>query len=337
LITNLTTTTIIGPIVRINPEELHISDPAFQPNSSGLDKDSYFYTPLFSDKSVLGTVSAEKHFARRTTLAPAYTDSEISRFEPQILKAVEKLCHSIEEHANAKISRDHDAFLMADSLTALTTDLVAAHTLGVGFANYLSEPDFGSELNLYYQSQQATLAWRRQVPTLNDIFVGLPQWILQLIYPNILGGLKLGTKTDEGVRQVIITDKTEHAKRDWRTSMWESYRNPNLKGDRLFDRMKDEASAVVGHGGEWVGRVLSKVLGELGRDEKLFEGVMREVKGLKDGKEAEWKELARLPIFSSVIKESLRYDPLEIFPLTTGYLLTTLEDYCHQSSPGSHA
>lgn len=297
---------VIGPIVRINPDEVHISDSSFQPASSGLDKDSYFYTPLFSDNSILGTISADKHFARRTTLAPVYTDSEISRFEPQILRSVNKLCQRIEEHFKAEKGKDSEPFAMADGLAALSTDLVAAHTLGPDATNYLSQPNLGSELNLYQRSQQATLALRRQIPTLADIFVGLPQWILQLIYPNILGGFELRAKTDEGVRQVIIIDKTVHAEREWRTSIWESYRNPNFKGDRMFDRLKEEATAVVGHGGEWVGLLLSKVLGEMSRDQKLFEGVAKELKGLSDGKEADWKELARLPTFSSVVKESLR-------------------------------
>ena len=70
-----------GPIIRINPYELHISTPQFYEklHSSNKPRDKwYWFNKMFAlDESIFGTVDDYKHRARRGPLNPFFSRSEV--------------------------------------------------------------------------------------------------------------------------------------------------------------------------------------------------------------------------------------------------------------------
>jgi hypothetical protein len=82
-----------GPVVRINPYELHISTPQFYETlySSNKKRDKwYWFTKLFGlDDSVFATVDHNKHRARRAPLNSFFSVGSVRRLQPMIGERVQ--------------------------------------------------------------------------------------------------------------------------------------------------------------------------------------------------------------------------------------------------------
>ncbi|KAI8255712.1 Exopolygalacturonase X-1 [Colletotrichum sp. SAR 10_98] len=129
-----------GPIVRINPYELHIIDPEFYDElySSNRKSDKYrWWTNLAgADGSSFSTVPHDLHRLRRGALNPFFSVRSVTQLEPLIRSKVEKLSARFGDIAQTgEVVRLDAAFM------ALTMDIICDYA----FANdrkYLDEPDF---------------------------------------------------------------------------------------------------------------------------------------------------------------------------------------------------
>ncbi|KAI8292295.1 Exopolygalacturonase [Colletotrichum sp. SAR11_57] len=129
-----------GPIVRINPYELHIIDPEFYDElySSNRKSDKYrWWTNLAgADGSSFSTVPHDLHRLRRGALNPFFSVRSVTQLEPLVRSKVEKLSARFGEIAQTgEVVRLDAAFM------ALTMDIICDYA----FANdrkYLDEPDF---------------------------------------------------------------------------------------------------------------------------------------------------------------------------------------------------
>ena len=77
---------IKGPIVRINPWEVHINDPAFVDTlwaNSRMEKDVFFYGGFGIPQSSVATVSPESHKIRRGAMAQFFSKANVAKLEPR--------------------------------------------------------------------------------------------------------------------------------------------------------------------------------------------------------------------------------------------------------------
>ena len=98
-----------GPIVRINPYELHISDPSYYEtlyasSGSGEKRDKWeWYTKQFgTPEAMFATTSHDQHRARRAALNRFFSLASIRRLQPLLDEYVDRLLNRIHE---AKTSR----------------------------------------------------------------------------------------------------------------------------------------------------------------------------------------------------------------------------------------
>jgi hypothetical protein len=115
---------LVGPIVRIGPNEVHIHDPEFFDEfynvTSRLDKDGWYYAFVGSKDAGFGTANVDLHRARRKAMSRFFATSVISNLESSSREKVSKLCQRLrsmrEEGKPVNLS---NAFrcLAADSVT----------------------------------------------------------------------------------------------------------------------------------------------------------------------------------------------------------------------------
>ena len=88
-----------GPIVRVGPDEIHISDPKFYDTAFGTakkkrDKSMTWYWFVGSgtniDGSAFGTLSQEQHAIRRSAMNPFFSMKKVRELEDRIRVHVEK-------------------------------------------------------------------------------------------------------------------------------------------------------------------------------------------------------------------------------------------------------
>jgi hypothetical protein len=92
-----------GPIIRISPWEIHVSDPDFYEviyasSASGHRRDKYdWFTKSFGlDNSVFGTPEHNLHRLRRSALAPYFSKASVRRLQPLLQDRVNKLLERLE-------------------------------------------------------------------------------------------------------------------------------------------------------------------------------------------------------------------------------------------------
>jgi hypothetical protein len=105
---------LYGPIIRISPWEIHVSDPDFYEviyasSASGHKRDKYdWFTKSFGlDNSVFGTPGHDLHRLRRSALAPYFSKASVRRLQPLVQDRVNKLLERLEGF------RDNGEVLMA--------------------------------------------------------------------------------------------------------------------------------------------------------------------------------------------------------------------------------
>lgn len=89
-----------GPIVRINPWEVHINDPAFMDtlfSNSRMQKDPFYYGGFGIGASAFCTQSAELHRVRRGAMSYFFSKASIVKLEPRVLQRVKQLCRRLRE------------------------------------------------------------------------------------------------------------------------------------------------------------------------------------------------------------------------------------------------
>lgn len=115
-----------GPIVRINPGELHIVDHDFNMQhfqSKNLDKGKWYYQ--LAGNALAGLHDYHEHKQRRHLLDPLFNGVVLKQFSP-----------SIEEHISnfharlADAAQSRQPLHMSHLFWALMNDIVAHHLLG---------------------------------------------------------------------------------------------------------------------------------------------------------------------------------------------------------------
>ena len=95
-----------GPIIRINPSEVHIYDPDFYDtlysatNSSRKDRWSWYTAGLGLPESILGTVEQGLHRRRRAAMSSFFSKQNVRKLQPLIEERAVKLVSRLEELAS---------------------------------------------------------------------------------------------------------------------------------------------------------------------------------------------------------------------------------------------
>lgn len=97
----------IGPIIRITPDEIHVSDVGFldavyAPALSRRDKYEYQLRTLRVPGGVGTTANYDIHRKRRDALTPHFSKKNVLYLEPVITEKVDQLCRLISKHADEK-------------------------------------------------------------------------------------------------------------------------------------------------------------------------------------------------------------------------------------------
>ena len=179
----------IGPIVRINPNELHVHDPDYFVDgissfSAKLDRYEGATRMFGILESTLAIVPADLHKLRRGSLAPYFSRTKITRLQGLIQRRVEMLCFRIREFADTG-----GIINLGLAFRCLTIDVIAEYALSQS-EDYLNTPDFSP---LWFQAlrdlgEVAHLV--KHVPWLLPLMQNLPLWLVSISNPEMARSYK---------------------------------------------------------------------------------------------------------------------------------------------------
>ena len=140
----------IGPIVRINPYELHVSDPEFIEKlyptvAKNVAKWTWSARMFGSTDMTFGTVGHAIHRSRRGAISGFFSKASVRRLQPVIQALVDKLCDKLQEKSEAG-----EIVNMVYAYSALTQDVITEYCFS-NCRNVLEMEDFSP---MYYDLVQ---------------------------------------------------------------------------------------------------------------------------------------------------------------------------------------
>lgn len=175
----------VGPIIRINPYELHVRDSDFYDvlysgPSQRRDKWSWSVNMFGSSSSAFGTESHDLHRLRRSAMNPFFSKQAIARMEPLIRDLIEKLC--------ARLERCRDTREPVDTLkayAALTTDIITKYSFSTSYG-CIDEPDWRWEWPEAMFDSTKSVHLNKQFKWLFPAMQATPEWIVKRVNPAVM-------------------------------------------------------------------------------------------------------------------------------------------------------
>lgn len=297
-----------GPIVRISPNELHVNEPSFidelyAGGGKRRDKYPYFSAQFGIPASVFGTPGHDLHRLRRGALNRFFSKSSISRLEPVIHNAIEKLVSQLQTHSG---TGKPVAINMAFS--CVTTDVVTEYAFAKSY-NFLGSPTFEPNFHRAIIAGTDMGPWFKQFPWLITLMNRLPQNLIMRINPEAA----IYVRFQEDIRNQIRLTQNDIASGNIGSGSERTIFHELLMGDlpereKRLERLWQEGQIVIGAGTETTAWALSVMLFYVLDDRQVLKNLRNELEAaIPDADErVSWNQLEQLQYLSAVICEGLR-------------------------------
>lgn len=323
-----------GPIVRINPHEIHVSDPTWLDSlypGPGPVRDKYAPSAHMSGvpQGTFGTVDHYIHRQRRSAVKTFVSKKTVQTFQPAMCSTVELLCRELSLQAkNNNKNNSEDTFELSIYLLAWATDSVA---------KYLENSTYGlldeeGRRQDWYDTIVKVVELTplvKQFPAFMPFTLKVPGWLMAVVSPRLNLVLRMHKRMRSTARQYLALhtaafQEKEKQNNDKQEETTSSYTSPtgNTKIDAYRaildsslpaidkepDRVAQEVLTLLVGGSATTMRVMMRVVYHVvateGVEERLLEVLGRVMKGKMDWPGLE--ELEREEFLVAIVKESLR-------------------------------
>ncbi|KAF8860246.1 cytochrome P450, partial [Acephala macrosclerotiorum] len=296
-----------GPIIRINPWEVHINDPEFYDmiytSTSYFDK-----VPAHVDWSDVpragqATASHALHRPRRKVLDPFFSKRRISSFAPEIQARTEELCNKfLSEYKNTG-----KALTLDNAFGCFATDIVTEYSFSREY-RYLNYPNFLAPLLETVKHAGLAMHVLQIFPIVRKVLTSLPTRMVKYIDPD---AAHFYSFKDDIKMQVddIMSGRNEGHKDASHPSIFHDILDSDLPpSEKNAKRLADEAVAVVGAGFETTKGALTIASFHVLNNPDILQTLKQELLAAWPdiNTPPTWQELERLPYLTAIIQESLR-------------------------------
>ncbi|KAL4895287.1 cytochrome P450 [Aspergillus ambiguus] len=299
-----------GPIVRINPREVHINDPTFYDDiyaSSTVkrDKDPQFVTTFGLPLSMVSTVGHEHHRFRRNILNSFFSKRSVLELSPLIEERVQKLMERFEGfHSSGSVVRMDDAF------AALTSDVITAYSYGKSWL-FLEDEAFRSDIRKAVADITSIFHLNRFFPLLTRVMRMVPLEVMALLQPGKTSLLKFQEDIFKQSADSLVTENTASQRKmsAVRRNIYDKLTDNSLpSAERTLQRIQDEGIVLLAAGTETTGRALTIASFYLGRNRDMVKRLREELRTVmpRPTDMVSWTALEKLPYLTGVVYESLR-------------------------------
>ncbi|KAH6622420.1 trichodiene oxygenase [Boeremia exigua] len=303
-----------GPIVRINPNEVHIDDPSYYQNvyvggTHKVNKDSSTVAGFGVPESVAATVAHSLHRSRRGYMNPYFSKRSIVGMEPLLHERITTLLGRLNgaHRAGTKISLDK-------AFSAMTADIITQRFFGYHY-DYLSVPDLVFPIREAFQGVSEIFHWTRFVPWAIKYLKMLPIPVIRMILPSLGTLLVLQQEIETKIDELRGSKQGENQK----SVIMQALSDESIpKSERSMQRLLDEGQVIIFAGTETSSRALSVGMFYLLSDKSMVDKLRAELTQVAHIPETELTaaNLEPLPYLTGVVKESIRlsYGPLTRLP-----------------------
>ncbi|CAG7965129.1 unnamed protein product [Penicillium salamii] len=293
-----------GPIVRINPREIHIMDPHFfhQIYHTGVqNRDPYMVNISTAPQSTFSTAEYGPHKSRRGILNPFFSRQSVFKLEDIVHEKVAKVIQRLE---NAR--RDKSAVFVDEIFAALTADIISDYVYGKSL-DILGDKELQNTLREALIGGASLCHLLRFFPILVKLLDPIPS-VVQWLSPITKGLFDMKRDVElqsrEAIERSIHSDNSGPAR-----TIYEAMTDKSVPAaERTVERLRDDGLIMLAAGTETTARVLTMGAFYIYRDEGILQSLREELIGAMPTIDTKltWTQLEKLPYLSAVVKESLR-------------------------------
>ncbi|RDA94541.1 hypothetical protein CP533_2745 [Ophiocordyceps camponoti-saundersi (nom. inval.)] len=287
-----------GPIVRVNPDELHISDPDYCTEILAYctEKIPFPNAKVAMANSTIATADYNVHAARRRPLSPFFSKKAIQRLHPMISAKIEKLCQRMQTAA-----RDGTVLHMKKAFSALTVDIISEYTYGFSL-NCLDQPDLRNEVHDAVASLTNLTHILKFIPFVS-VLASVPESLLSKISPAV--GTIIALKQSIRRKSQEVLANPSEIRQDTHALFHALDKGPLSIGDEdEQERLVEEGIVILGAGMDTTSSTLNLILFHLLYQPRLMVTLREELD--LHAEATTWPELEQLPYLKSVVSEGLR-------------------------------
>ncbi|EZF32824.1 hypothetical protein H109_05833 [Trichophyton interdigitale MR816] len=299
-----------GPIVRINPYELHIKDPIYYNTvytGPTMKRDKYsWFLSAGAPNSLFSTAGYNHHRLRRGMLSPYLSKPAIRTLEPVIQEKVNLLCRHMRDALRNDVPLElHRCFI------SLAVDIVSQYAFGKsnGF-NVLQEKVLNDNWKDGVTGAFANLLLARHFHFIPSLFRGLPVWLTSLVVPATRHIEFMESSIKERFKHVYEMNRHGIKEPCIFSELMHNEKHP--AAERTFNRLKDDALFLMVAGTDAPSQALAIMLYHILNNREVHEKLREElVYALPDARsDPSLAVLENIPYLTAVIKEGLRITAL---------------------------
>ncbi|RAO70228.1 uncharacterized protein BHQ10_006240 [Talaromyces amestolkiae] len=298
---------IYGPIIRIDPDTVHIDDPdyfevIFNLKNGRQVKPQHVAEVFGPYPASIGTASHELHRLRRSALNPFFSRKSVMDLVPTILRPTAILCERLKQ-ANLT----GETLNLKYVFPAVTIDIINAYCFAREPTTVL-EPDFGKKDtdNVAYFLKVSLL--NTHIPWLMRFTYSLPDCVSKALTPAVAKILDFRKELSHQVEAIRNGQDTAHqTAAHW--TVFHELLNSKLPADELRPaRLRDEAFSLITAGSDTTAHVLRGTTYHISANPTIRQRLFNELKAaIPDPDDfLSLPELEKLPYLSAVIYEGLR-------------------------------
>jgi cytochrome P450 len=291
-----------GPIVRINPEELHCDDYKFVEEiypsvaSRIRDKHPHFMNGFGGSLMVssFGTVDHETHRIRRSAVSKFFSRQGMLRFEPEIHEMAQRLCGKILD-----FTRSGQILSALDAYNCFTADAISQYCFGETFG-FLNNSDFEKNYKRAFEVLVSTVHIFRHFPIFRHM-IGLMPALGPYMGEDIAYMVK---SMNETIPSYVV--KAQQQRPDEKRRVFSEIMNAPIPDEhKTIDRLSGEGWSLVAAGAETTAATLTFITYFLLSYPDKLARLRDELKN-EDPMKLSWVQLEKYPYLYGVIYESLR-------------------------------
>ncbi|OJJ39848.1 hypothetical protein ASPWEDRAFT_49717 [Aspergillus wentii DTO 134E9] len=296
-----------GPIIRITPNEIHLSDPdnceKIYHVGSRYGKNPGFYGAFGTKKATFTTPHPDVHRVKRSALNPFFSRKRVLNLE-----------EIVQQKARGLVSRMRAAFESTGRIDlhhgfrAISVDVITDYAFDHSY-DFLSQENFGVEFFDMIRDFGPAFWFFQQFPAVQPVALATPFWVAKLAS----GALTRMMIHHENSRKQILRVKEEvdTGKKISRATIFHQLLQPDAAEGYVVptvEELKDEAYILVAASADTTGNALTIAAYNVVTNPKIYERLTAELReAFPDSEDnLDFTTLEKLPYLTAIIKEALR-------------------------------
>ncbi|KAE8371809.1 cytochrome P450 [Aspergillus bertholletiae] len=298
-----------GPVVRINPYEIHVNDPDYLSEVYGdvtkkRDKYKWLGQSTSLSQSTGGTIHHDLHRKRRAAINPFLSKAKSAQLEPVIRTALARLLQRFEN------CRQTGTIMPLNlAMAAATCDIITQYCFGQS-TDFLLQEDYSKAYFDAVDMQFNLSHWMLHFSWLGPLLYSAPVNMLSWLMPGLGSLFQMRQRWEQQVEQIMR--QGDHSIRTENNTIFHGILMSDLAAeDKTLSRLAEEAQLLVIAGHHTAAHTISAITFQLlSNPDKLLKLKKELATSLSStGDLPRYAEVEHLPYLTAVIKEGLRLHP----------------------------